>query len=1154
MTNHAAGRGTRLLQNALYAACLAASLLPSAAIGQTSFVTFESGLVRPLALSPDGSRLFAVNTPDNTLEIFDVGVGGITRAGSVPVGMEPVAVAARTNTEVWVVNHLSDSISIVDVSGLPRVTRTLLVGDEPNDIVFAGPGGARAFIATAHRGQNLPALLVRGEFDTPGTGRADVWVFNALSLSSSLGGTPLTVVTLFGDKPRALAVSPDGATVYAAIFRSGNQTTTVIEPLVCDTSVGNINADLPQGPCVVSGQNMPGGYPPPHKNHEGFTRPEVGLIVQFNRDGGTSDTWQDELGRDWTPAVKFDLPDEDVFAINANANPPVETDSFTGVGTVLFNMVTNPVSGALYVSNTDAQNQVRFEGPGTLAAGVKPLGEPATVRGHLHEARITVIETGTVSPRHLNKHIDYSDVPQPPGVELDSLATPVGMAVAADGGTLYVAAFGSAKIGVFDTAQLENDTFTPDSASHIQLSGGGPAGVMLDGDRLYTLTRFNNAVVVVDLTQGAVGAEVQSVPLHNPEPQNVVEGRPFLYDAILTGSTGEASCSSCHAFGDMDDLTWDLGNPDDDRVANSNPFTVGGGQPFHPTKGPMTTQSLRGMVNMGPQHWRGDRQGNSTQAFNAFNVAFPGLIGRDEGQFSAADMQKFTDFALEITYPPNPIRLLTNGLRADELAGVGIYNGAITDGIGNCNFCHTLNAANGFFGGNGNSSIEGETQEFKIPHLRNAYQKVGMFGMATVPGLGGSSAHQGDQIRGAGFLHDGSIDSVFRFLSSGVFSLTDTDQDNLEAFIMAFPSDLPPMVGQQITRSSTSGAAVDTRIGDMLTAAGTIYPSKLLGSGARQCDVIVKGVFGGEQRGAVRLAGGLFQADDGSAPVAESTIRSLSSTPGQELTYTCVPFGSGVRMGIDRDEDGDLDAIDNCPDVVNPNQADSDFDGIGDACDSGGPVTTTTSTTSTTTTSTTVLGTCGNGIREGTESCDGSDLGGQTCQNFGFIAGTLGCTAGCAFDFSDCTQFRGPFVTDSIKVGGLNKPSGEQKLTLKSGSIDGTATPIDPTNELFALVVQNGVNIVTIAPIAAGDPDWQLKGTRYTWKARSAPNAAGLKSVSIGVSGGPFEVKIKMKDFVGLNASSASVLVVTAIIGNDLWTGNSPPCTMSGSGATLKCQ
>src|SRR2546422_5206515 len=33
-------------------------------------------------------------------------------------------------------------------------------------------------------------------------------------------------------------------------------------------------------------------------------------------------------------------------------------------------------------------------------------------------------------------------------------------------------------------------------------------------------------------------------------------------------------------------------------------------------------------------------------------------------------------------------------------------------------------------------------------------------------------------------------------------------------------------------------------------------------------------------------------------------FRSQVALTGQELTYTCVPPGSGVRIGIDRDEDG----------------------------------------------------------------------------------------------------------------------------------------------------------------------------------------------------------------------------------------------------------
>ena len=140
----------------LAGALLALGFATASPVGaQTSFVAFESGPVRPLALSPDGTRLFAVNTPDNRLEVFAVSASGLTLLDSIPVGMEPVAVAARSNTQVWVVNHLSDSVSIVDLASTPpRVARTLLVGDEPRDIVFAGPGGNRAFITTAHRGQH----------------------------------------------------------------------------------------------------------------------------------------------------------------------------------------------------------------------------------------------------------------------------------------------------------------------------------------------------------------------------------------------------------------------------------------------------------------------------------------------------------------------------------------------------------------------------------------------------------------------------------------------------------------------------------------------------------------------------------------------------------------------------------------------------------------------------------------------------------------------------------------------------------------------------------------------------------------------------------------------------------------------------------------
>lgn len=908
-------------------------LLLGAQLCAASFTAFESGQVRPLAMSPDGNRLFAVNTPDNRLEIFDITATGLTPTASVPVGMEPVAVAARNNNEVWVVNYLSDSISIIDVSVSPaRVIKTLLVGDEPADIVFAGTGGNRAFITAAHRGQNSPYTdpANPGELTTPGIGRADVWVFDATNTGSSLGGGPVAIVTLFGDTPKALTVSPDGNTVYAAIFKSGNQTTVLQEEVICDS-----NESVP---CTIkAGEvNGVGKLPPPNpKTVSGQQSPETGLIVKYN-----GSQWVDELNTDWSGLVRFNLPDKDVFAIDADALTPVETDSFSNVGTVLFNMAVNPVSGKIYVANTDAINEVRFEGPGTSST---------TVQGHLHEARITVIDPGpgTVTPIHLNKHINYSVSPAPAGVSDDSLATPKGIAVTADGNTLYVVAKGSGKVGVFNTATLENNTFTPDSANHITLSAGGPDGLLLDeaNNRLYVTTRFDNAISVIDT---GTATETSHIGLHNPEPPGVIAGRQFLYDALQTSSNGEASCASCHIEGDKDELAWDLGNPDDAVITNNNPFfnPFSSTAPFHPMKGPMTTQTLRGMDNHGPMHWRGDRSGANASgvpadaldedlAFKTFNVAFEGLLGRT-GPLTAGQMQAYTDFILQVTPPPNPVRNLDNSLTPDQQAGSDYYLGPFnSDIVTNCNGCHTLDPAQGFFGTMGLMSFEGAIQDLKIPHLRNMYEKVGMFGMADIPfNNSGDNGNKGDQIRGFGYTHDGAVDTLERFHNAVLFNFTLSGADpdvlrrQMVQFMFAFDSNLKPVVGQQITLDSTN--CCTQPISSEQARAELLRQQAAIGN----ADLVVKGIQNGEARGWRRLPNGTFESDRSSeSPLSETALFNIAAAPGQPLTVMAVPPGNGARIGINRDEDTFLDADDLCPTLASPDQTDTDSDGAGDVCD-----------------------------------------------------------------------------------------------------------------------------------------------------------------------------------------------------------------------------
>ncbi|MDY7231562.1 YncE family protein [Hyalangium rubrum] len=902
----------RSLSRVVFAVTLCVSVLAGGTSPTASaFTLFESGQVRPLAMSPNGKFLFAVNTPDNRLEIFEIFSSGLVHRSSVPVGLEPVAVAARTNDEVWVVNHLSDSVSIVKVgtggySGV--VTRTLLVGDEPRDIVFAGTAKNRAFITAAHRGQNVP---FDPQFTTPGVGRADVWVFDSGSLGSTLGGTPLTILTLFADTPRALAVTPDGTRVYAAAFHSGNRTTTLRETLVPD------------------GGQTAGGVPGPNTNFAGAPAPEVGIIVKFD-----GQNWVDVLNRSWTNDVKFSLPDKDVFVIDATTNPPAQVSGasgfYAGVGTILFNMAVNPVNGKVYVSNTEARNDLRFEGPGTFAG--------TTLRGHLHESRISVLSSTGVAPRHLNKHINYGTCCAAiPNTENDkSLAQPLGMAVTANGATLYVAAFGSSKIGVYATSALEGDTFVPSTANQIPLSGGGPTGMVLDEarSRMYVLTRFNNAVSVVNTT---TNQEIASLSMYNPEPASVVQGRPFLYDARNSSSHGDSSCASCHIFGDLDTLAWDLGNPDGAVETNGNPFappvvpgfgtdgTFGQDISFHPLKGPMVTQSLRGMANHGAMHWRADRTGGNDEAsvqpndgtfdeqaaFKEFNPAFMALLGRD-AQLTPSEMQKFTDFILQLAYPPNPIRNLDNSLTPNQQAGRDFFFNQTLAPQGTCETCHRLDpTANpgegpfaGFFGTDGTSSIDPEPQVFKTPQLRGMYQKIGMFGVGYAMGFVPPDPFLGDQIRGYGFAHDGTIPDLFRFNSSFDQSTINpvglqntpanvTGKHNLAEFMLVFDSNLAPIVGQQITLTSSNLSVVGPRI-DLLVARAE----------EDECDVVVKGRVWLQEVGLLYVGNDQFTKDRVSLPAISKEDLLESCTGECVLTFTCVPLGAGTRIGLDRDLDG----------------------------------------------------------------------------------------------------------------------------------------------------------------------------------------------------------------------------------------------------------
>src|SRR5215471_658207 len=82
---------------------LAVTFFLSCVSARSSYVNFEGKQTNPMRPSPDGTRLFVVNTADARLSVFD-----ITHPlnpfliAEIPVGIEPVSVNAVNNDEAWV--------------------------------------------------------------------------------------------------------------------------------------------------------------------------------------------------------------------------------------------------------------------------------------------------------------------------------------------------------------------------------------------------------------------------------------------------------------------------------------------------------------------------------------------------------------------------------------------------------------------------------------------------------------------------------------------------------------------------------------------------------------------------------------------------------------------------------------------------------------------------------------------------------------------------------------------------------------------------------------------------------------------------------------------------------------------------------------------
>lgn len=796
---------------------------------------WESPHVHPLELSPDQTRLFAVNTADHRLEVFDVAGDEPRWLGAVFVGLEPVSVRARTSNEVWVVNHVSDSVSIVDLETMV-VRRTLLPGDEPTDVAFAG---SRAFVVCSQLNQVVVVDL------------------------NDLDAAPLRL-DIQGEDPRAFAVSPDGRRVFLTIFESGNATTLVPWEAVSD----------PRGP--YGGLN-----PPPNRGVEfdppiSETLPPPLPVSQIVRKDPATGAWLDENGADWSEFITWDVHDHDLAIIDADS---LAISYASGLMTADM-ALTALADGRVMVVGTEATNEIRFE-PNLTGRFVHSVAA-------LVDASTTPAATSVFD---LNPHLAEAYAAKlgnvPPAYRDRSIADPRAVVFTADGAAGFVAGMGSDNVAVLNTAGARIAEFDAPS---------GPTGLQLDEarQRLYVLSRFDAAISVVDVRNPATPQTLAQVSLFDPTPAEIREGRPFLYNARKTSGLGVTACGACHIDARMDQLAWDLGNPAGEMKGFNEfcnrPFLglpAGPCEDWHPMKGPMTTQTLQNIPGTEPFHWRGDRENLA-----AFNDAFLSLLGADR-ELTDEEMQAFETFLGNIQFPPNPNRNLDDGLKEWLDAGSTPIEGSPTRGeqlyltkgidlgLARCVDCHALDngaGTNGFITPRNLLIIP--NQSIDVPQTRNMHEKTGF-----------SKLSQSNSF-GFGHNHDGNVDGLVNFFHIPNFTgftegpLGDQERRDIIAFVFSMSTDTHAAVGAQLTLGPQAGPP-DMERWDLLHR---IADSGLVG-------LVAHGRVGEVNRGYSYAGGGVFIGADG--PITSAELLDATRA-GAAITLTITPAGLQTRLAAER--------------------------------------------------------------------------------------------------------------------------------------------------------------------------------------------------------------------------------------------------------------
>jgi len=693
-----------------------AGALPTAQ-GLEDYCNFESPQVKPITVATieTSDFLIACNTPDNSLEVFDI--TGSARdlpvpVARIPVGLEPVSVVyaewvsgAETKRMLYSVNWLGDTVTYIEVF-LVSGAFQYVIRDE---VKVTDPLSSQSSTEVNQRGDDEPMHLAF--VNRPGAG-GQYLVVSKRAASSCTLLDPLTGAVMGARKTTGQWVADGGRNV---IMTSGGPGKSLVNGQVV------YGESLSAYPGITHALKEP---------HAAAWRPGTDQFWVLGHKGGGS--LQEE-------AFHYDFDIWGVDMPSSGVSGTLNTYYHVGgLGQVNFNMAFDPSGDYLYVVGTESRDQIAGNGHLVTDFGSRT----GFVKTFLYKVKMSDL---TVVSRNLN--LDY-----PPGNQVGvvgaSLSHATDVAICVRSGQTYaiVAGFNSARLGVVrvDDPNPKNWTIERVDVEATHAGFAGPRGVAVlskggSDDRYYTLNRLDSTITVVTPSgTGGAAQRLAGISLQRPavEPAYVRDGRKFLYSSAFSGQglAGFASCASCHVDGRSDNTTWLLTaghdgsvyvpissvmSPPPDQearaieVASATPNSING-FPFDllpaaldaNNKGPMFTQTLQGLSNFevggsrivannlavstpffadegddapddsggsgddatgnafddlvsnAPYHWRGDKEN-----FRQFNEAFVNLMGMAEstgsippGGLTTQQMRAFERFVNSIHFPPNPLQ------------------------------------------------------------------------------------------------------------------------------------------------------------------------------------------------------------------------------------------------------------------------------------------------------------------------------------------------------------------------------------------------------------------------------------------------------------------------------------------------------------------